>query len=284
MKVPDLSAWKGVILPDSAWSPKSQEPRKVDLFWMTQERFFSKRHTNTNLFGRWPLPVRRQSPGRVASGQRFMYYPWNPRNKNSFCSVRSQGCNQKTPLPFPGENLRIQEKKGFSKSSLTHFCVVMVSPALKSHEPRTKKATSSGNRHKIWKSRVQEAIRVRKLLSSGAQKLPKHLFGCVSVQSERGGWSVTDLCWFSCQGKKTHKHKQICRIVRGLGGWQNLVYVFWGVIPYGGEEHRDKIPPKIPGQSREMLVYRYFSSVVSFAPKIRLTLALLNCFELISWV
>ena len=48
---------------------------------------------------------------------------------------------------------------------------------------------------KTRKSRVQEVIRVRSLLSSGVRKLPKHLFYCVSVQSERGGWSVTDLCW-----------------------------------------------------------------------------------------
>ena len=35
--------------------------------------------------------------------------------------------------------------------------------------------------------------------------------------------------------EKTHKHKQICGIVPGLGGCQNVVYVFFGVIPYGGE-------------------------------------------------
>ena len=50
-------------------------------------------------------------------------------------------------------------------------------------------------RQKTRKSRVQEVIRVRSLLSSGARKLPKHLFYCVLVQSERGGWFVTDLCW-----------------------------------------------------------------------------------------
>ena len=27
--------------------------------------------------------------------------------------------------------------------------------------------------------------------------------------------------------KKAHKHKQICGIVPGLGGWQNFVYVFF---------------------------------------------------------
>ena len=27
--------------------------------------------------------------------------------------------------------------------------------------------------------------------------------------------------------EKAHKRKQICRIVPGLGGWQNFVYVFF---------------------------------------------------------
>ena len=50
-------------------------------------------------------------------------------------------------------------------------------------------------RQKTWKSRVQEVVWVRWLLSSGTQKFPKHLFYCVLMQSERGGWSVTDPCW-----------------------------------------------------------------------------------------
>ena len=37
--------------------------------------------------------------------------------------------------------------------------------------------------------------------------------------------------------EKTHKHKQICGIVPGLGGCQKVVYVFFSrVIPYGGEK------------------------------------------------
>ena len=47
-------------------------------------------------------------------------------------------------------------------------------------------------------------------------------------------------------GKKTHKHKQICGIVPGLGGWQHFVYVFFRVIPYGGEKtHKQNSPPEI---------------------------------------
>ena len=36
-------------------------------------------------------------------------------------------------------------------------------------------------------------------------------------------------------------------IVPGLGGWQKFVYVFFGVIPYGGKKHINKIPPQNPG-------------------------------------
>ena len=63
--------------------------------------------------------------------------------------------------------------------------------------------------------------------------------------------------------KKTHKHKQICGIVAGLGGCQNFVYVLflggchslWGRI-----EHINKVPPpkKILGQSHEKFVYVFF--------------------------
>ena len=66
--------------------------------------------------------------------------------------------------------------------------------------------------------------------------------------------------------EKTQKHKQISGIVLGLVVWQKLVYVsFWGVIPYGGETHKQN-PPKIPGQSREMFVYVLFS-LSFFIPK-----------------
>ena len=65
--------------------------------------------------------------------------------------------------------------------------------------------------------------------------------------------------------KKTQKHKQICGIVPGLRGCQHFIYVFFGVIPYGGEKHINKIPPIISGQSRETSVYVCFSSCVFFS-------------------
>ena len=48
--------------------------------------------------------------------------------------------------------------------------------------------------------------------------------------------------------KKTHKHKQICGIVPGLGGCQKFVYVFFfRVIPYGGEKTHKQNSTRNPG-------------------------------------
>ena len=51
--------------------------------------------------------------------------------------------------------------------------------------------------------------------------------------------------------KKTHKHKQICGIVPGLGGYQKFVYVFFffffRVIPYGGEKTHKQNSPQNSG-------------------------------------
>ena len=60
--------------------------------------------------------------------------------------------------------------------------------------------------------------------------------------------------------RKTHKHKQICGIVPGLVGAENLFMCvfFFRVIPDGGEKHINKIPPKIPGPSGENFVYVFF--------------------------
>ena len=67
--------------------------------------------------------------------------------------------------------------------------------------------------------------------------------------------------------RKTHKHKQICGIVPGLGGCQKVVYVFFfvGSFLMGEKKHINKIPPKIPGQSRENFVYVFFSLCVFFS-------------------
>ena len=71
-----------------------------------------------------------------------------------------------------------------------------------------------------------------------------------------------------CSGKeKTHKHKQICGTVPGLAGCQTFVYVFFsGHSLWGRKKHINKIPPKIPGQSRENFVYVFCSLCVFFAP------------------
>ena len=64
--------------------------------------------------------------------------------------------------------------------------------------------------------------------------------------------------------KKTHKYKQVCGIVPGLRGCQNFVYVFFffGSFLMGEKKHINKMPPKIPGQSREHFVYVFFSLCV----------------------
>ena len=66
--------------------------------------------------------------------------------------------------------------------------------------------------------------------------------------------------------EKTHKHKQICGIVPGLGGCQKFVYAFFfRVIPYGGEKkHINKIPPKFRDNPVKILfmcfvLYVFFS-------------------------
>ena len=66
--------------------------------------------------------------------------------------------------------------------------------------------------------------------------------------------------------EKTHKHKQICGIVPGLGGCQNFVYVFFfGSFLMRETKHIIKSPPKKnPGQSRENFVY-VFSSLCVFS-------------------
>ena len=66
--------------------------------------------------------------------------------------------------------------------------------------------------------------------------------------------------------EKTHKHKQICGIVPGLGGVPKIcLCVFFGSFLMGEKKHINKIPPKIPGQSRENFVYVFFSLCVFFA-------------------
>ena len=44
---------------------------------------------------------------------------------------------------------------------------------------------------------------------------------------QRAGHSFSKLQTHHSGKEKTHKHKQICGIVRGLGGRQNFVYVFF---------------------------------------------------------
>ena len=73
------------------------------------------------------------------------------------------------------------------------------------------------------------------------------------------------------QGKKKHINiNKFARIVTGLGGWQKFVYVFFfsGSFLMVEKKHINKIPPKIPGQSREFFVYVFCSLCVFFAPNV----------------
>ena len=73
-------------------------------------------------------------------------------------------------------------------------------------------------------------------------------------------------------GKEKHKHKQICGIVPGLGGCQNFVYVFFffGSFLMGEKKHINKMPHKIPGQSRDNFVYVFFLYEFFSLPKMLL--------------
>ena len=72
-------------------------------------------------------------------------------------------------------------------------------------------------------------------------------------------------------GSKSGKEKHIninkfAGLSRDWVGPKNLFMCFFLVIPHGGEKHINKIPPKIPGQSREKFIYVFFSLCVFFAP------------------
>ena len=55
--------------------------------WTSHARNSPHKHKSFELV---TLLVRGKSPGRVARGQRFMCYPWNPRNINLFARLPDQ--------------------------------------------------------------------------------------------------------------------------------------------------------------------------------------------------
>ena len=106
---------------------------------------------------------------------------------------------------------------------------------------------------------------------------PNRLHGGVATTS----WMIAQFCavailiafadgypLFQRSGKeKTHKHKQICGIVLGLGGFAKSCSCVCGSFLMGEKEHINKIPPKIPGQFHETFVYVFFSSFAFSPPK-----------------
>ena len=91
--------------------------------------------------------------------------------------------------------------------------------------------------------------------------------GMVVPQGPSGKCLCVFCLLFYFRERKTHKHKQICGIVPGLGGCQKFVYVFFfffsGRSLMGGK-HINKVPSKIPGQSREKFVYVFFFCMCFF--------------------
>ena len=105
----------------------------------------------------------------------------------------------------------------------------------------------------------------------------KRFLGLSAPGSEKLEWELNmGLPTNLLERKKAHKHKQISGIVPGLGGWQKFVYhiklcvFFWGggVIPYGGEKHINKFPPKSRDNPMEYLFTCFFLSVFFLLPKV----------------
>ena len=68
-------------------------------------------------------------------------------------------------------------------------------------------------------------------------------------------------------GKEKHINiNNFAGLSRDWVGAKKLFMCFFRVIPYGGEKHINKIPPKIPGLSRENFVYVFFSLCVFSLP------------------
>ena len=105
---------------------------------------------------------------------------------------------------------------------------------------------------------ISEAENVLGVLYRKGGGTPKK--GCGTLGSPHQPWFGSREIFRLVSGKgKTHKHKQICGIVPGLGGFQKVICVFFWVILMGEKKHINKIPPQIPGQSREIFVYVFFS-------------------------
>ena len=71
------------------------------------------------------------------------------------------------------------------------------------------------------------------------------------------------------QGKK--KHININKFAGLSWDWvgaENLFMCFFGSFLMGENKHINKIPPQIPGQSREIFVYVFLSLCVFFAPHV----------------
>ena len=66
--------------------------------------------------------------------------------------------------------------------------------------------------------------------------------------------------------RRTHKHKQICGIVPGLGGCQKFVHVFFGSFLMGEKKTHKQSSPQNPGTIRWTFCLSVFSLCIFFAP------------------
>ena len=91
----------------------------------------------------------------------------------------------------------------------------------------------------------------------------EHLFFCPK-HCERGDRALVVVLY---QGKKKHINiNKFAGLSRDWVGAKNLFMCFFGSFLMGEKKHINKIPPKIPGQSRETFVYVFCSLCVFSLP------------------
>ena len=118
---------------------------------------------------------------------------------------------------------------------------------------------------KMWRkiARSPGGEKKRRILSRFWLSWTKVFFSVPRNASRNRSEENGEFGWIR-ERKKHIKRKQIREIVPGLGGWHNFcLCVFLALIRNWGE-HRNKIPQRIPWQSREKYVYPFLFFVGFF--------------------
>ena len=85
------------------------------------------------------------------------------------------------------------------------------------------------------------------------------------VTAKPGRFLKRPICTSNNQGKDKHINiNKFAGLSRDWAGGKILFMCFFRVIPYGGEKTHKQNSPKIPAQSRENIVYVFFSLCVFF--------------------